>query len=42
MPSSTSSSEWRVEPPPVLVPFDRPLPNLRFGIASIVAILLLI
>ena len=42
MPSSTSSSEWRVEPPPVLVPFDRPLPNLRFGIASIVAILVLI
>lgn len=37
MPSSTSSSEWRVSPPPIDVPFDRPLPSLRFGIAGIVA-----
>lgn len=37
MPSSTSSSEWRVTPPPIDVPYDRPLPALRFSIASIVA-----
>ncbi len=37
MPSSTSSSEWRISPPSTDVPFDRPLPGLRFGIASIVA-----
>jgi hypothetical protein len=43
MPSSTSSSEsWRVEPPPILVPFDRPLPALRFGIATIVAAIVFI
>jgi hypothetical protein len=43
MPSSTSSSEsWRVEPPPILVPFDRPLPGLRFGIASIMAVIVFI
>jgi hypothetical protein len=43
MPSSTSNSEsWRAEPPPILVPFDRPLPSLRFGMASIVAVLVFI
>jgi hypothetical protein len=35
--SSTSSSEWRLEPPAIDVPYDRPSPALRFGIASIVA-----
>jgi hypothetical protein len=39
MPSSTSSSEWRLEPPAIDVPYDRPLPALRFGIASIVAVI---
>ena len=42
MPLSTSSSEWRVSPPPIDVPFDRPLPSLRFGIASVVAVLVFI
>jgi hypothetical protein len=35
--SSTSGSEWRLEPPAIDVPYDRPSPALRFGIASIVA-----
>jgi hypothetical protein len=39
MPSSTSSSEWRLEPPAIDIPYDRPLPALRFGIASIVAVI---
>lgn len=42
MPSSISSSEWRLGPPAVDVPFDRPLPGLRFGMASIVAVLVFI
>jgi hypothetical protein len=42
MPSSTSSSEWRVGPPSIDVPFDRPLPSLRFGIASIVAVIVFV
>ena len=37
MPSSTSSSEWRLGPPAIDMPYDRPLPALRFGIASVVA-----
>jgi hypothetical protein len=39
MPSSASRSEWRLEPPTIDVPYDRPLPALRFGIASIVAVI---
>ncbi len=42
MPSSTSSSEWRVSPPPIDVPFDRPLPALHFGIAALVAAVIFI
>jgi hypothetical protein len=42
MPSSTSSSEWRVSPPAINVPFDRPLPALRSGMASIVAVIVFI
>ena len=40
MPSSTSnSSSWRIEPPPVEAQYERPLPDLRYGIASIVALM---
>jgi hypothetical protein len=39
MPSYTSSSEWRLEPPTIDVPYDRPLPTLRLGIASIMAVI---